>query len=80
MKFIPAKSLNIVPAWERCECCDDFMCNIHNMHVYDCRCPGIERWIENGTDPYFPCIVVVGKGAKNAQEGVKKIEIIGILK
>lgn len=80
MKFIPAKILNIVPAWERCECCDDFICNIHGVHVYDCKCPGIEYWAKIDVDPYSPCIVVVGKGAPKAIKGIRKIEIIGILK
>lgn len=40
------------PFWERCECCDDFICNIHECHVYDCECDGIEWWAERDIDPY----------------------------
>ena len=38
------------PLWERCRCCEGFMCNRHGMHAHDCDCPAIEDlgWI----DPY----------------------------
>jgi site-specific DNA-cytosine methylase len=43
-----------MPCWTRCECCDDFACNIHRMHAYDCECPDIDGWVERwGTDPYL---------------------------
>jgi len=35
--------------WTRCECCEDFWCNIHDQHAYDCDCPPIDEW---ETDPY----------------------------
>ena len=41
--------LPLKPAWQRCECCDDFWCNIHEMHTGDCDCPPIDEW---ETDPY----------------------------
>ena len=37
------------PAWEPCECCDEFKCNIHGAHVFECECPPIDEW---DTDPY----------------------------
>lgn len=36
-------------AWEPCECCDEFVCNIHGMHAFECECPAIDEW---RTDPY----------------------------
>lgn len=39
--------------WVLCECCEDYLCNIHKMHVFDCDCPSVEEWIErNGISPY----------------------------
>jgi len=32
----------MVPIWQRCQCCEDYWCNIHHMHAYDCDCPPIE--------------------------------------
>ena len=32
------------PAWVQCGMCEDFMCNIHDKHVADCDCPGIDEW------------------------------------
>ena len=40
------------PFWEPCECCDDFICNVHECHVHDCECHGIEWWAERDIDPY----------------------------
>lgn len=42
-----------VPAWIRCEMCEDWLCTFHNMHVYDCSCPAIEDWDMVGLNPYF---------------------------
>ena len=41
-----------VTPWERCDCCDDYLCNIHGCHAFECRCPGIEWWEEQGISPY----------------------------
>jgi len=47
----------LVPAWEPCECCDDYVCNIHiGHHVHDCSCPGINEWVEHGVFPYADCL------------------------
>jgi hypothetical protein len=43
-----------ITPWTLCECCEDFWCNIHNAHAYDCSCPSIEVWCDNGTSPYEP--------------------------
>ena len=29
-----------------CDMCDDFWCTRHQQHVYDCKCPPLEAWIE----------------------------------
>lgn len=41
-----------IACWTRCECCEDFICNIHGMHAYDCDCPPIDEWASLGIDPY----------------------------
>tara|TARA_R110000803_G_scaffold130198_2_gene197494 strand:- start:49 stop:267 length:219 start_codon:yes stop_codon:yes gene_type:complete len=38
--------------WLKCECCDEYMCNIHNVHVHDCTCPGIDVMSEHFIFPY----------------------------
>jgi hypothetical protein len=51
----PLKPTNILsppPAWIRCDCCDDFICTIHKMHVADCSCPEIDVWAVKDIDPY----------------------------
>lgn len=47
----------LVPAWSKCNSCDDYLCNIHlkddsSIHAHDCDCPGIEEWSENDLSPY----------------------------
>lgn len=39
-------------SWIKCDSCDDYWCTQHEEHAYDCRCPGIEEWYEEGLDPY----------------------------
>lgn len=39
------------PAWMPCQCCEDYLCTIHGVHVHDCECPPLEEW---ETDPYGP--------------------------
>ncbi len=34
----------MVPVWQRCPCCEDYWCNIHHMHAYDCDCPSVEEF------------------------------------
>jgi len=40
------------PPWEPCECCDDWWCNLHEMHTGECPCPEIDEW---DSDPYSVC-------------------------
>jgi hypothetical protein len=41
------------PAWVVCECCEDWLCRIHDLHAFECQCPGIEVWHDElGVDPY----------------------------
>jgi DNA (cytosine-5)-methyltransferase 1 len=48
----------LAPAWQKCECCDDFICNIHHgEHVHDCDCPSIDHWSEHDIFPYDPCVL-----------------------
>jgi len=42
-----------VPAalcWAPCDCCDEFVCNIHGVHAFECECPPIDEWGQ--IDPY----------------------------
>lgn len=38
--------------WVQCESCEDFVCVVHGLHVWECDCPPIEWWAENDADPY----------------------------
>jgi len=40
------------PPWAPCECCDDWWCNLHEMHTGECPCPEIDEW---DSDPYSVC-------------------------
>lgn len=40
------------PAWVPCKMCDDLWCNRHSAHVFECDCPPLDEWVENGDDPY----------------------------
>ena len=51
--------VKLIPVWEKCECCDDFLCNLHGDHVGDCECPPIEDWAELDLYPYDDILVVV---------------------
>lgn len=39
-------------AWVPCDFCECFWCRIHQLHVWECDCPSLEEWIEDGVDPY----------------------------
>jgi DNA (cytosine-5)-methyltransferase 1 len=47
----------LVPAWERCEVCEDFLCNIHHEHAADCTCPAIDEWADQDLNPYEPTVL-----------------------
>jgi len=53
------KKLN--PVWEPCECCDDYVCNLHDCHVADCPCPDIEAWVDKNVFPYADCLDEAGQ-------------------
>jgi hypothetical protein len=48
-------------AWIRCDNCGDFWCTIHEAHVADCRCPGIDTWARWNLDPYAPGSAAAGR-------------------
>jgi hypothetical protein len=37
--------------WTPCEDCDEYWCNIHEEHAFECPCPPVEEW---SADPYSP--------------------------
>ncbi len=37
------------PAWMPCPCCDDWWCNVHEMHTGECPYPEIDEW---DSDPH----------------------------
>lgn len=47
----------LVPAWVRCDCCDDVICTIHATHTFECACPSIDVWSEQDVYPYGPCVL-----------------------
>lgn len=47
----------LVPAWVRCGCCEDFICQAHGRHAYECRCKSIEHWADADASPYEPCLL-----------------------
>jgi len=46
-----------VPAWVQCECCDDYICQIHGVHAFECECAAVEEWVDHGITPYEPCLL-----------------------
>ncbi len=40
--------------WTRCPDCEDWGCNRHFVHVFECECPDYETFLEMGIDPYLP--------------------------
>ena len=38
--------------WIKCPDCDDAFCTVHNKHTWECDCPSIEVWADEGMDPY----------------------------
>lgn len=44
----------MIPAWIECpDGCEEFFCTIHNKHVFECDCEGVDWWVENkGFLPY----------------------------
>jgi len=79
--YIQSGELKIIPAWSKCKCCDDFLCNIHGVHAHECECPDIEEWDRIGIDPYSPCIIDL-TSVKNKKFSIGTIPylVIGIIK
>lgn len=49
----PVPAEEPLPAcWTRCTCCDDFWCNVHDEHAFDCVCPVIDVWAAQGLSSY----------------------------
>jgi hypothetical protein len=44
-----------ITPWVVCNCCEDFLCTVHEEHVYDCPCPVIDDWQAAGLWPYDAC-------------------------
>lgn len=42
----------MTPLWQRCPLCEDFWCDLHHQHVFDCPCPTIDEFLEHDCDPY----------------------------
>lgn len=32
--------------------CDDWVCESHQLHVYECECPDLETFLDQGWNPY----------------------------
>jgi hypothetical protein len=57
-------SARALAAWTPCPDCDEFWCNIHHQHAFECACPAIEDWGE--TDPYSPGSASKTQGKDNS--------------
>ena len=31
------------PIWVECEWCEEYWCNLHEMHAFECECPPIDE-------------------------------------
>lgn len=47
----------VSPAWVKCECCEDYVCQVHGCHAHECTCASIEDWAEADASPYEPCLL-----------------------
>lgn len=47
----------MVPAWVKCDCCEDYICQAHGEHAHDCTCSSIEQWADADASPYEPCLL-----------------------
>jgi DNA (cytosine-5)-methyltransferase 1 len=47
----------LAPAWVKCECCDDYVCQVHGCHAHECSCGAIEEWADADASPYDPCLL-----------------------
>lgn len=63
----------MAPLWEKCPGCDDYVCNRHGRHAYDCECPDLEGFIELGIDPYVDPVTAPSAGV-GAGEGPAPVD------
>ena len=47
----------LAPAWVKCDCCEDYICQAHGCHAHECSCAAIEEWAEADASPYEPCLL-----------------------
>ncbi len=40
------------PRWIKCPCCDDYWCQLHQLHAYDCECLPVDDLAQTGVDPF----------------------------
>ena len=46
-----------MPMWDKCPGCDDYVCNQHGQHAYDCPCPDIDTFAAMNINPYLDKVV-----------------------
>ena len=46
-EFGPTRDSPQVSTWVKCKDCDEWWCNLHGKHVFECACPAIEYWNVN---------------------------------
>ena len=42
-----------IECWTVCDMCEDYFCNVHDMHAADCPCPGVDYLYGIDFDPYI---------------------------
>jgi site-specific DNA-cytosine methylase len=47
----------LAPAWVKCDCCEDYICQPHGVHAHECTCPSIDEWVAKDASPYEPCLL-----------------------
>lgn len=44
---------DIRTCWQPCPDCDEWWCNIHQQHAFECECPEVDYWT---TEPYWTTV------------------------
>jgi hypothetical protein len=58
--------------WVLCQC-DDYWCQIHGQHVFECPCPDIDWWAARQVSPYEPVSEAMVKCVQDAvPEGLEE--------
>lgn len=52
---LPKTAPEYITPWIVCDCCEDYICTIHDQHVFECDCPAIDDWVEADLFPYAEC-------------------------